>query len=1186
MKKILVIDDEQPFCAAVAATLRRTGYEVITASNGAEGLALALAQVPALVLCDVNMADLNGFAVLKELRTQPATSAIPVILMTGLTSAADARSSMNQGADDYLQKPFTMEQMLAAVAARLQRQASIQQAVEARQETKKLCAAEQLSHAAGDQGAVRQMTAQGFRNILKVVVLALIFALIQMFALQRIGNEGMRVAQSLEHEGLPNLNHLALLREQLILFRLYSYEYLFARENERPRLAMAAQGAAQQVQTELAEIKKLLRDPQGQPLVLALETAFADLAREFGQVQGLVDKDFAAAMAALDRNLPAKILQVDEAREQLHRFGYEFSGGQAKAAFESFDGLNNKAVFFGLANIFVALGLVLFVLTAARRTRSQLVKALAQLNAQAQELHLQTSALEAAASGIAITNRAGKILWINPAFTKLTGYGSAEVIGQTPAVLKSSRHDREFYAEMWRTITAGNVWQGELVNQRKDGSFYDEEMSITPVRGAQGEIQNFIAIKQDVSARKQSEQVLKSERDLLQSLMDNLPDHIYFKDTGSRYTRINLAHARHLGVAQPVAAVGMSDADFFSIRDARQKLVDERRLLVTGEPILGLVEKSDTNGKLSWVSTTKVPIHGAGGKIVGLVGISHDITQRKCAEESLLESKRFLQSTLDALSSHIAILDEQGIIVEVNAAWNRFATENSFAGGQRGVGDNYLEVCDSSTGSFSEEAAACAAGIRTVMVGQRTEFHLEYPCHSPQEQRWFVVRATRFDGDGPVRVVVAHENITARKQAEATLRASQQILTEIINAIPVRVFWKDKNLAYLGCNMIFARDAGFTDPKEIIGKDDHQMSWRAQAELYRADDRQIIASGQPKLFIEEPQTTPEGNTLMLLSSKLPLRSSQGEICGVLGTYMDITERKRLESQLLQSQKLETVGQLAAGIAHEINTPTQYVGDNTRFVKDSFDVILKVLRSHEALLAAAQKNAVTPELLAQSEAILAASDLEYLCEQIPSAIKETLEGIERVSKIVRAMKEFSHPGGREKTLADLNSAIESTATVARNEWKYVAEMKLELQPNLPFVPCSLGEFNQCVLNLIVNAAHAIADVVKAKPGTKGLITVQTRQDGDQVEVRVADTGTGIPAGLRSRIFEPFFTTKDVGKGTGQGLSIVYGCIVKRHGGTVTFETEAGQGTTFIIRLPLKPQATPSANSPHPLEEPMI
>jgi len=225
-----------------------------------------------------------------------------------------------------------------------------------------------------------------------------------------------------------------------------------------------------------------------------------------------------------------------------------------------------------------------------------------------------------------------------------------------------------------------------------------------------------------------------------------------------------------------------------------------------------------------------------------------------------------------------------------------------------------------------------------------------------------------------------------------------------------------------------------------------------------------------------------------------------------------------------------------------------------------------------LLRAAKDHAVTPDMVARAENLLAASDLEYLRAQIPAAIQETLEGVNRITKIVRAMKEFSHPGAKERAAADLNKAIESTVTVARNEWKYVAEMKLELDTTLPPVPCFIDEVNQCILNLITNAADAIRDFLKQKPGAKGLITVQTKRDGDHVEIRVTDTGTGIPESVRPHIFEPFYTTKGVGKGTGQGLSILFNTIVKKHGGAVRFETETGQGTTFILCLPLASPAS--------------
>ena len=296
-----------------------------------------------------------------------------------------------------------------------------------------------------------------------------------------------------------------------------------------------------------------------------------------------------------------------------------------------------------------------------------------------------------------------------------------------------------------------------------------------------------------------------------------------------------------------------------------------------------------------------------------------------------------------------------------------------------------------------------------------------------------------------------------------------------------------------------------------------------------------------------------------------------------------SERQMMEVQLRQSQKLEAIGQLAAGIAHEINTPTQYVGDNTRFLQDSFANIVGVIEACKTLVAAAKTGSLSAEMVAAAEKSLVANDIEYLFEQIPVAICETLEGVERVTKIVRAMKEFSHPGSTEKMAADINRAIESTITVARNEWKYVADLKLDLDPTLPLIPCFIGEFNQCILNLVINSAHAIGDVVKHQPGTKGLITVRTRLAGDHVEIRVSDTGTGIPESARPHIFEPFFTTKEVGKGTGQGLSIIYGSIVKKHGGSISFETETGRGTSFIVGLPTAPGRTRSESQ---MQKPFI
>jgi signal transduction histidine kinase len=196
------------------------------------------------------------------------------------------------------------------------------------------------------------------------------------------------------------------------------------------------------------------------------------------------------------------------------------------------------------------------------------------------------------------------------------------------------------------------------------------------------------------------------------------------------------------------------------------------------------------------------------------------------------------------------------------------------------------------------------------------------------------------------------------------------------------------------------------------------------------------------------------------------------------------------------------------------------------------------------------------------------DPEYLCDEIPKAVAQSLEGIERVATIVRAMKEFSHPGVDDMHAIDLNRAVESTATVCRNEWKYVAELELELDANLPPVQCLAGEVNQVVLNMIVNAAHAIGDVVGDGARGKGRITIRTRAVAEQVEIEVEDTGKGMPENVRSRVFDPFFTTKGVGKGTGQGLSIAHNVIIKKHSGTIEVHSEEGVGTRFVIRIPIE------------------
>jgi len=306
-----------------------------------------------------------------------------------------------------------------------------------------------------------------------------------------------------------------------------------------------------------------------------------------------------------------------------------------------------------------------------------------------------------------------------------------------------------------------------------------------------------------------------------------------------------------------------------------------------------------------------------------------------------------------------------------------------------------------------------------------------------------------------------------------------------------------------------------------------------------------------------------------LASISPIKNNKDTITHFIAVKEDITERKIMENQLVQAQKSEAIGQLAAGIAHEINTPTQYILSNIHFLRDSFSSICKLLEKYSHMLEVIKAGSVTPELLTEVEVMAKEAAVGYLIEETPKAIEQSQEGLNRVSEIVSAMKTFSHPGNVEKITVDINEAIKSTITVARNEWKYVADIETYFDPNLPPVPCFPGELNQVILNIIINAAHAIDEVSDKGNGGKGIIRISTRCDRDWAELRISDTGAGIPEDIRSRLFDPFFTTKEVGKGTGQGLAIAHSVVVRKHNGTITLDTEIGRGTTFIIRLPLFP-----------------
>jgi signal transduction histidine kinase len=284
----------------------------------------------------------------------------------------------------------------------------------------------------------------------------------------------------------------------------------------------------------------------------------------------------------------------------------------------------------------------------------------------------------------------------------------------------------------------------------------------------------------------------------------------------------------------------------------------------------------------------------------------------------------------------------------------------------------------------------------------------------------------------------------------------------------------------------------------------------------------------------------------------------------------ITELERTQGQLVQAQKLEAIGSLAAGVAHEINTPIQFVGDNTRFLDESFGRLSVFHRAAIELAEAARGvDAVASELERFDHAVEDA-DLDFLAEEIPSAVAQAREGVGRVAEIVQALKSFAHPGMESKSPVNINKAVTDTLAVSRSEWKYIADVRTDLDHDLPQVPALAGPLNQALLILIVNAAQAMEDHL-AGTGGKGTIAITTSVEDDAVVISVEDDAGGIPEEIQDRIFDPFFTTKEVGRGSGQGLSIARSVIVEQHDGDLSFEVRPGEGTTFHMRLPLQDAA---------------
>ena len=1193
--------------------------------------------------------------------------------------------------------------------------------------------------------------------------------------------------------------------------------------------------------------------------------------------------------------------------------------------------------------------------------------------------------------GVISTDAQGRIDFMNPVAERLTGWNEAAAKGRpTAEVFKiiDEKTRAQVESPVARVLREGAVvrFAKDTVLVAKDGTERPIADNCAPIRDQTGEITGVVLVFRDqteeraaqcalseserksreivrrldegyytcagnpvrvegtltdVTDRTRVEEALRQSEEKYRSLFDNAEAALYrSRIDGSGFIALNQRYADLVGFSKEELMSSPTTLRWAQpiVREEMLRLLRERgelrdyetEIVTKGGEVRTVLASAKLCPRESYVE----------GSVV-------DITERKRAEQALGASEAQLSNALKMARA---------------GSWEYDVASDTFT-----FNDNFYRIFRTTAkdvGGYSLSSAQYIHRFCHPDDAQRVGREIQASLHAAEPNLSGEVEHRILFADGEVGTIVVrffivkdlqghavkiygvNQDITERKRSQEALDTSLRLVEGIINAIPVRVFWKDRNLAYQGCNAIFARDAGFSDPKDLTGKDDYQMGWHDQAESYRSDDLQVIESGISKLLIEESQTTPTGNNITLLTSKVPLRGSTGEITGILGTYLDITartqaekemqesearfrlltesspeaiivesvgrvlyanpkaaallgkrredligrefinfippeyreevsqriqqqstagqsaapmewewvrgdgsrvsvestaiatryadadahlvfvhdvterklaetlseqlrvsfekgavaqaltsldgrfirvnqamgkmlayppselegrafndvahpddravgveaiealvggkevvrfekrcvtrdgstvfvdvniaavrdaagqlqhfvgtyvditprkqmedelkereekyrclfdssrdaimmlapasmtytggnaatlamfrtkdvreftslglgdlsperqpdgrlsheaaremiekamregsayfewthkrldgeifsatvlqtrvdrdsqsfilstvrdvsEQRRIETDLAHARKLEAVGQLAAGIAHEINTPTQYVGDGVHFLKEAFDsyrrLVSQYRRAVEVLEMAGGLEALTSEIRETEEDI----DLAYLDANVPGSFASCQDGISRISTIVRAMKEFAHPDQREKTPADLNQALRTTLAIARNEYKYVADVATEFG-DLPPVLCHVGDLNQVFLNLIVNAAHAIGDVV-GQGGKRGTIRITTCREDDLARIDIADTGSGIPEAIRPRIFDPFFTTKEVGKGSGQGLAIARSIVGTKHHGSLTFESEVGKGTTFTIRLPIGPEA---------------
>ncbi len=541
----------------------------------------------------------------------------------------------------------------------------------------------------------------------------------------------------------------------------------------------------------------------------------------------------------------------------------------------------------------------------------------------------------------------------------------------------------------------------------------------------------------------------------------------------------------------------------------------------------------------------------------------------------LEEARMFQEQVLNSIDAMICIISADGTIWFMNKNWKEFA-QRYLGRDNVGVGTNYFEalmflrqlqstIVDLPAPTEMENTELKDA-IQDIVTGTRPSYTTEQFLDLPDGRICLQSRASRVPSSGKVLVALVHMDVTEVKEAHSRVASLAKIILESPNEV---FLFRCDDLKYVEVNQGACANLLYTR-EELLTLSPTAVCVQVEESKLRGYINSLL-DGTNKFVEFETSLQRKDGTHYQCHVRLH-RCQFDDADAIMAFVTDLTQHKHLEAKLAQAQKMESLGQLAAGIAHEINTPMQCVFGNVEFLQSSMERLFSVT---DACIHTLEQSEVTREAQNAVNELRQKLRFDHVRKQFPLAIDEASDASKRVISIVRAMKIMSHPGTATMVDTELHELIRNTATITQNRWKYVARMSFAFDSRVTTVPAFPAELSQVFINLFVNASDAIAEKIGPEPSELGTISVNTSLENDTVAITISDSGCGMTEEIKKKIFDPFFTTKDVGKGTGQGLAISYDVIVNKHGGSIDVTSKPGLGTRFLLRLPLE-AARPSVS----------